>query len=259
MNDNALNRLLGVGQLEVLFQPIISLDDGSVFGAEALVRWASCTGLKRPSQFLPLIAAHLGLGWLTRRVLLRSLAALREWRQLSPDVTVTVNVTAEDCANPAFCEFVYSALERYALPPDALHIEVPEGERLVGDAAVLRGLNRLADTGVRIAIDDFGVGYASLQHLLDLPAHILKMDRALIRQAVEYPRAAAIVQKTIELARSLEMPVVAEGIENEQQRDFLAREGCAYGQGYYLGIPRSSRGFQRCYLEAEQRWRLAAS
>jgi EAL domain-containing protein (putative c-di-GMP-specific phosphodiesterase class I) len=260
MNENALNRLLGVGKLEVLFQPIVSLNDRSVYGAEALIRWASCSeGLRRPSQFLPQIAAHLGLGWLTRRVLLRALSAVTEWRRIAPDITVTVNVTAEDCASANFCAFVSSALARYGVPAHVLHLEVPEGERLVGDPKILSGLNRLAEIGVRIAIDDFGVGYASLQHLLDVPAHILKVDRALILNSVERRRAAAIVQKTIELAHTLGMTVVAEGIETEEQRRFLAAQGCAYGQGYYLGIPRSCRGFQRYHLEAEQRWRLAAS
>lgn len=252
MNENALNRLLGAGKLEVLFQPIVALSDGSVYGAEALIRWASCTeGMKRPSQFLPQIAAHLGLGWLTRRVLLRSLAAVREWRRIAPGMTVTVNVTGEDCASPTFSAFVASALARYDVPPDALHIEVPEGERLVGNRDVVRGLNRLADFGVGIAIDDFGAGYASLQHLLELPAHILKLDRVLIRQFGQCRRAAAIVQKTIELARVLGMSVVAEGIESEQQRRFLAREGCTYGQGYHLGIPSSCGTFQNLVLEAK--------
>jgi EAL domain-containing protein (putative c-di-GMP-specific phosphodiesterase class I) len=150
---------------------------------------------------------------------------------------VSVNVSARQFRDPGFVDSVRQALHASALPPSALLLELTESLVLGGDEQIRADLNELKEIGVRLAIDDFGTGYSSLSYLLDLPIDVLKVDKTFVTGIASSWRRHALVEGIIRLARTLEVEVIAEGIETETERELLAGMGCQFGQGYLLSVP----------------------
>ena len=159
---------------------------------------------------------------------------------------MAVNLSPLQFASPTLVETVRGALERHALDPRQLTLEVTESTAMKDVEASLQMLEALTAMGVRIAIDDFGTGYSSLLYLKRMPATELKIDRAFVRDLEHNSEDAAIVSLIIALGRTLQLQVVAEGVETEAQRNFLGELGCDVLQGYHLGRPVAAADFMRC-------------
>jgi diguanylate cyclase len=230
-------------QLEVFFQPKADPQLGRVTGMEALVRWRHpVNGLLAPADFLPLAARSGVMGRLTRHVLATAVAQLAAWRADDGlglvELTVAVNLAAGDLADEALPDDVLALLAAHGVPPTALTLDVREdglvGADFDGAAAVL---DRLARRGVAIALDDYGTGRSSLVHLRRLPVAELKVDRTLIAGLTGDEDAAAIVRTTLDLARSLRLRTVAEGVEDDDTWRALADLGADAVQGHALSRP----------------------
>jgi diguanylate cyclase (GGDEF)-like protein len=224
-------------ELVVHLQPQMSLHDGSIAGAEALVRWNHPTrGLLSPAHLLPAAEQAGLLRPLTDRVLELSLEAVALW-WAERRVPVAVNLSAANVTDLDLPEKVATALQRHGLPSEALTLELVE-DTLMTDAergrVVLGDLRRI---GVRTSIDDYGTGYSSLAYLRHLPAAELKLDRSLTADVDRDPRAAAIVQHTVALAHDLGLTLVAEGVETLATSATLARLGCDVAQGFAIARP----------------------
>ena len=225
-------------ELVVYYQPQFDLAEGRIRGAEALVRWRHPSlGLLEPEQFLAAIE-HAGLTRrLTRYVLEESLAQLRAWRRIGIDIGIAVNVSERDLADPRFPDEVVGILAEHGIEPSALELEVTEDILILDSVRSGRRLERIVATGVRIAIDDFGIGYSSLGQLKTVPAQTLKIDRSFVAGMATDRRDAAIVRSMIVLAHDLGLEVVAEGVETDEHVAALRAAGCDVGQGYHLGLP----------------------
>ena len=234
---------------QLQFQPRLELASGDITGAEALIRWPHRRrGMVQPTNFIPL-AERRGLivdigGWVLR-------AACREaagWGMADPTApsacvpsacapVLSVNVSARQISDGVLLRQVAVALETSGLSPERLELELTESMLLDIDIDALLGLSALRDLGVGLALDDFGTGYASLAMLRRLPLTVLKLDRSLVQSLPHSREDAAIVRAVVETGHALGLRLVAEGIETEPQRDFLAEIGCDEGQGYLLGRP----------------------
>ena len=225
-------------ELVVHFQPQFDLRRGEVRSAEALIRWQHPTrGLLEPGAFLVGIE-HAGLTRrLTSYVLDESLRQLRVWRDAGFDLRLAINVSPKDLADARFPEEIAQALDAYGVAPSALELEITEDILLLDSVRTGKRLEQIVEQGVRIAIDDFGVGYSSLSQLKNLPAQVLKIDQSFVSGMSFDRRDAAIVRSTIALAHDLGLDVVAEGVETPEHLSELRAAGCDIGQGFHLGRP----------------------
>jgi len=233
-----LGTALTSNQLVLHYQPKIDLGTGQVHGVEALVRWQHPTrGLLYPDNFLDLVEQSGLMRTMTRVVLGIALDQAALWQAAGRRLIIAVNLSASSLVDTDLPELVCAMLAARDLPPDALQLEITE-EFLMADREQARNiLTRLRRQGVQISVDDFGTGYSSLSYLRDLPIDELKLDRSFILPMVDDPRAAALVASTIYLAHSLDLRMVAEGVENKVAYAELTRLGCDQAQGYYMCRP----------------------
>lgn len=233
-----LRNALGQGELTCHYQPKVSFADGKVRSVEALVRWQHPTrGLLPPDQFLPLAEQTGLMRPLTEAVLEIALAQARRWRDDGVRLIVAVNLSATNLLDVELPAEVARLLTVYGLPPSALMLEITETV-LMADSirakTVVEALHRL---GVGLSIDDYGTGYSSLAYLQDLAVDELKLDRSFIARLTADPRSAAIVRSTVELAHSLGLQLVAEGVEDDATLVALHGYGCDLSQGYHHSRP----------------------
>lgn len=226
-------------ELRLVYQPKFQAPAGPVIGFEALLRWQHPKrGLLSPDLFLPL-AEKTGMiipigDW----VLDEACHQLSEWhRQGHTQWSVAVNLSTLQFEQPSLIETITGCLEKYTIPPDKLILEVTETTAMNNPDESVRMLTRLTDLGVRASIDDFGTGYSSLLYLKRLPASELKIDRAFVNELSADGEDATIVSAIVALAKTLNLKVVAEGVETVEQQQFLTRLGCNTLQGYLLGKP----------------------
>ena len=233
-----LRQALEAGELTVYYQPQLSLGSTTISGVEALVRWQHPTrGFLAPDEFLP-AAEHAGLMRdLTRYVLRETLRQCRVWQNAGRRLEVAINVSDRDLVDTRFPDEVRAALAEHGVDPARLQLEITEGTILADGARSEVVLERLDALGIRIAIDDFGIGYSSLAHLRRLPVDVLKIDRSFVMGMQSERADAVIVSSTIELAHSLGLEVVAEGVEDEATMQRLHAAGCDTAQGYHLSRP----------------------
>jgi diguanylate cyclase (GGDEF)-like protein len=234
-----LRRALERRELVVFYQPQVDLRRGVVRGVEALVRWQHPSrGLLEPIAFLNVVE-HAGLmRSLTRYVLDASLRQLRTWRDAGLELDLAINVSFWDLSDAGFPEETSRVLAEHGIEPSSLELEITESVLLSDSVRSGGKLERLVEHGVRIAIDDFGVGYSSLGQLKNLPAQILKIDRSFVLGMESDRSDAAIVRSTIELAHNLGLEVVAEGVETPEHVQHLREAGCDIVQGFLLSHPR---------------------
>jgi EAL domain-containing protein (putative c-di-GMP-specific phosphodiesterase class I) len=228
-------------QLRLLFQPVVDFD-GGVTGVEALVRWDHPRlGLVGPDHFIPMAERSGLIVDLDRWVLDAACAQLALWRSnlLAPtdEFLLAINISPLDLEQPDFPTRVTAVLERYGIPPPSLCLEITE-TALAGDMEMsITHLRALKSTGVRLAIDDFGVGYGSLTYVQRFEADILKIDRSFVSTIERDTHVQSVAGGIVMLARTLGMSTVAEGIENDEQAESLARLGCDRAQGWLFGRP----------------------
>jgi diguanylate cyclase (GGDEF)-like protein len=238
-----LRRAVAEDELVLHYQPKIDLRTGRITGVEALVRWEHPRlGLLAPDRFVPLAEQTGRIRSLTNWVLPRALAQAAAWRDLGIDVTMAVNVSARDIADPTFPALVASMLRDAGLPGDRLTIEVTEGT-LMGDretaSEVLRGLR---ESDVRVSIDDFGTGYSSLAYLHSLPIDELKIDRSFLGDG---ERRYAVIRSILALGSGLGLRTVVEGVEDGATASMLTALGADLAQGYYFSRPQVAATVER--------------
>jgi diguanylate cyclase (GGDEF)-like protein len=236
---NALRWAVERDELVVHYQPIMDLESGDVRAAEALLRWQRPgRGLVSPIEFIPLAEQTGVIVALGEWVLNVACAEARGWqRDGLADVPVTVNVSARQMLDPGFEAIVAGALAASELDPARLILEVTESSVMQNADVTIAKLDRISSTGVRIALDDFGEGYSSLGQLRELPIDILKIARPFVRELTEDDHDPALVRGIIELARSLGLRLVAEGIESPEQEAILRAFDCPLGQGFLFARP----------------------
>ena len=237
MLASELRTAIETSELEVYFQPQVEMKSGHPMGAEALVRWPRMQGVVTPAELVSL-AEHTGLiRPLTNLVLSAAAAECRRWWDLGWPIRVSVNFSARSLVDEGLVEEITSVLASANLPPNGLCVELTETTIVAERHRVVPVLERLRGLGVSIAIDDFGTGYSSLSYLARLPVDEIKIDKSFVMEMGADNNADAIVKTILDLAVNLALPVVAEGVEDEQARATLAERGCAFGQGYYFSRP----------------------
>ncbi len=234
----ALREALVTGAIGLAFQPKVSAQTGAVTGVEALARWTHpALGAITPDEFIPLAEASGLMGPLTTTVLRQALIATKGWQRSAPDVGVAVNVSAETVLDADFVGQLSEILAETQTEPALLTLELTEGV-VVDDAALAAvRMNQLRQLGVRISVDDFGTGYSSLTYLKGLPVDEVKIDKGFVRTLVEDPADRAVVRAVVDIAHTLGMKVVAEGVEQEDQQQVLRLLGVDELQGYLLARP----------------------
>jgi predicted signal transduction protein with EAL and GGDEF domain len=255
--EQEMRRALAQGDFLLHWQPQIGIDAWQPLGAEALLRWPHPKlGLVSPAEFVP-IAEECGLirdlgAWVLRQACLEAVQGL-------PGVDIAVNVSPAQLAQPGFVAEVQRALAGSGLPARRLEVEVTESLFMDADAVALANLRGLKALGVRIALDDFGTGYSSLAYLRRFPFDSLKIDRAFVRELTDRSDARAIVRTIIQLANTLGMSTIAEGVEEPTQLQVLHHAGCDAMQGYLAARPMPVRDLAKLLARWPQGQRPASS
>jgi EAL domain-containing protein (putative c-di-GMP-specific phosphodiesterase class I) len=228
------------GELRLDYQPIVELEGGAVVGLEALVRWHPPERpLLMPDQFIDVAEQTGDIVPMGRWILREACRQTRAWqvRLGLPDLQVSVNLSARQFQEQDLVETVRTVLEETELAPSSLVLEITESGLMQRTSGTIGRLTELRSLGIHLAIDDFGTGYSSLSYLERFPVDSLKIDRSFIAQLLPNGERPAIAQAIVELGRTLDLRVVAEGIEEPDQADWLISLGCAYGQGYLYSRP----------------------
>ena len=233
-----VHRGLQRGEFVLFYQPKVDLRRGQVCGVEALLRWRHPEhGLLAPMRFIPLIEQTALVGPVTREVISQALRQLVAWRELGAQIEMSLNLSARNLTEQELPGQIRALVQEHSLAADQLTVEVTESATLCDSERAVRTLDELRADGVGVSIDDFGTGNASIAYLTDLPATEIKIDRSFITDICNDRRAEAIVRSTIELARHLELRVVAEGVETTEALDLLRALGCDIAQGYVIARP----------------------
>ncbi|HEY0000098.1 MAG TPA: bifunctional diguanylate cyclase/phosphodiesterase [Actinoplanes sp.] len=236
--QSELRQGIALGELVLHYQPKIDLATGRPSGVEALVRWQHPRlGLLYPDTFIPMAEKTGLIEPVTAEVLDQALRQVRAWRDAGHPLSASVNVTARSLVDMTFPDAVVAALRHYGVSPDLLTIEITESALIPDPERANQVLDRLRAHGVDISIDDFGTGYSSIAHLQAMPPDELKIDRSFVMQMRHNARDQKIVRAIVDLAKSLGVRVVAEGVEDEEAYGALRLLGCDEAQGYHISRP----------------------
>jgi diguanylate cyclase (GGDEF)-like protein len=247
--EKDLRDALDDNSLELHYQPKYDLKTGRMVGVEALLRWTHPQrGPISPTTLIP-IAEETGLiKPLTSWVINAAAMQLSVWRQSGVDIKVAVNLSVWNLQDPTLVEQVRSALTAWEVPPSRLEMEITESAMMADPERALAGLNAIADMGIDLTVDDYGTGFSSLAYLHKLPVDSLKIDKSFIMTLSETPDNLTIVRSTIDLAHSLGLSVVAEGVERETDLQHLRSMGCDTAQGFYFSRPNPASAITRLWL-----------
>ena len=249
--EQRLRKAVESRDFKLFYQPLVSLADGKMIGAEALIRWRDAElGDISPAEFIPIAEESgliVGLGdWVLRE----ACRARQEWRHLQLDVPpVAINMSGVQLRQLGCVEGLLDVLNAYEVAPSEIEVEVTETGLLDTSAVSRENLVRMRNAGVRLALDDFGVGFSSLAHLRDLPIHRLKIDRSFTVECMRDARTLTIVKAVIEMARSLGISVTAEGIETQAQQTWMQHLGCDAAQGYLFARPMPGDDFIKLFID----------
>ncbi|MES2012543.1 MAG: EAL domain-containing protein [Pseudomonadota bacterium] len=243
--ENNLRVALERNQFQLYYQPQINLADGRIIGCEALIRWHHPEyGMVPPARFIPLAEETGLIGAISDWVLQEAIRQSHEWREAGlPELIMAVNLSALQFREGSLQDQVRRLLAEYALPASLLDLELTEGILMQGVERTLTTLHELTALGVKISIDDFGTGYSSLSYLKRFPIHKLKIDQSFVRDVTVDSNDASMVRTIIVMAHSLKLEVIAEGVETEEQANFLREAGCERAQGYLFGRPMPADAF----------------
>jgi diguanylate cyclase (GGDEF)-like protein/PAS domain S-box-containing protein len=250
--ESGLRRALEREEFIVYYQPQTDVSTGRITGMEALVRWRHPEmGLVPPAEFIPLAEDTGLIVQLDEWVLRTACAQNRSWQDAGlPPLRVSSNLSARLFQQPDLASMIARVLEETGLDSKYLDLELTESSVMKDAEAAIKTLNALKEAGVRVSIDDFGTGYSSLNYLKRFPVHFLKIDQSFVRDATSEPNDAAIVMAIITLAHSLNLKVIAEGVETEEQLRFLRLLRCDEMQGYLLSRPLPAEEFEQKFLRA---------
>ncbi len=248
--EHELRRAIERNELSLAYQPKFSLKSQSLVGAEALIRWNHPTfGEVPPERFIALAEENGMILPIGEWVLEHACQQMHRWHtQYQSFGPLSVNLAGAQLRQPDLFARIERLLEDHQLQPGCLQLEITENFIMSQAEEALLVLHQLKGLGVQLAIDDFGTGYSSLSYLKRLPLHTLKIDQSFVRGLPHDTHDAAIVRAIIALGRSMQLTVIAEGVENHEQQQFLAREGCEQIQGYIVSLPLSAEEFASSFL-----------
>jgi len=256
--ESSLRRAIDRGEFEPYYQPVVSLEDGSLVGLELLLRWRHPElGLVMPANFIP-IAEESGLVAQIGTIVLESACQqLRAWHNNGLTVPkLAINLSAVQFRERPLIESIMQVMAKQKISPSQIELEITETALMQDGEKTLATLQCLADAGFSLAVDDFGTGYSSLAYLKRFPVSKLKIDRSFILDMTKDPDDEAIVQTIISLAKTLRLSTTAEGVETVPQRDALRRFGCDFAQGYLFARPMPAAQLEIAFLG---QYRAAAS
>ncbi|MFT5790057.1 MAG: diguanylate cyclase (GGDEF)-like protein/PAS domain S-box-containing protein [Shewanella sp.] len=252
--EQRLRKAVKQSEFYLEYQPVVDMQHGTVSSVEALIRWQDPEfGIISPAQFIP-IAEETGLiESLGEWILNQALTDLAMWHSQGHMLKIAINVSGRQCINSngrSFYQVLKEALARHGIAPHYLHVEITESMLIEDKPYSLKILNSIRQLGIDIYLDDFGTGYSALSYLNQFPISVIKIDKSFIDNATVNQSDAKLVKAIVMMGQSLEMPLVAEGIETEEQWDFLQALGCDYAQGYLMSKPLSSENLVT-FLENE--------
>jgi diguanylate cyclase (GGDEF)-like protein len=240
--EAAMFQAVREGEFLLYYQPIVNSQTRRIEGFETLMRWKHPTlGMVPPVRFIPIAETNGLINMLGAWALKSALVQLRQFEEVARrDLYISVNISPRQFRNDRFLSVLDDALAFSGTPGDKLVLEITEGTLMVDPAHAESILGKMAERRARIAIDDFGTGYSSLAYLKRFPISVLKIDRAFIKDLPESSKDAAICNAVLDLAKHLDLSVVAEGVETEEQLAYVESRGCDYVQGYLTGKPMSA-------------------
>ena len=239
-----MRQALECSQFVLYYQPKLDLASNQVVGAEALLRWQHPErGLIPPGNFIPFAEKTGFIREITPRLLEDIAAQAASWQERGIQLVLSANLSARDLLNPGLVRLMRELLEKYGLSPQALCLEITESALMEDPLLAQVHLAELADLGIKLSIDDYGAGQASLAYVKSLPVHELKIDQSFINSLALSPKDAAIVRSTVALGHALGLSVVAEGIESQTDLDWLREVSCDIGQGYFIARPMPAADF----------------
>ncbi|TNJ33288.1 EAL domain-containing response regulator [Arenimonas terrae] len=243
---------LARGEIVPWFQPQAEFGNGKIIGVEALARWRLADGqMVPPAVFVPVMEAGGLIDELTSLMLVQSCAWWKRWQARGLDLKISVNVSAHNLTGPEVADRYEAVLREHGLSPEQVILEITESSVMSDTARGLGMLARLRLKGFGLSVDDFGTGYSSLSQLSQIPFTELKIDRGFVSGAPGQPRKRAMIETSLDLARKLDLKVVAEGVETIEEWQLLAGLGCDFAQGYLISPPVPGEQLP----DAIQRWR----
>jgi diguanylate cyclase (GGDEF)-like protein/PAS domain S-box-containing protein len=249
--EAALRRAVDAKEFRLHYQPIVEFQSGQVVGLEALVRWNHPhRGLIPPDKFIPLAEETGLIVPLGQWVLEEACRQFQSWQKRFPhqdSLTITVNLSGRQLQQKDLADAISKALEDSGLSPQKLILEITESVMMQDTQITLNKLRELKALGIRLAIDDFGTGYSSLSYLQRFPIDVLKIDRSFIRIINKGSEESALVQAIITLAKTLQLRIIAEGIEGIEQKERLQQLGCEFGQGFLFAKPKTPEEIEELF------------
>lgn len=219
------------------YQPKVSLESGAIVGAEALIRWEEPDGsTHRPDDFIPLAERSQLIKEISGHLFPKLIADILTLHHTT-SIPISFNVSARDFDDTVLCREILDSLDRHHLEPESIEVEITESQAMACGRQVMRNLARLGAAGIGLTMDDYGIGYSSIDTLSKWPFTTIKLDQGIIGRMLESEKNATIVRSSIRLGHELNIHVVAEGVENRDQYGFLLEAGCKVGQGYLFGKP----------------------
>lgn len=245
--SKGLKQAIDEGEIYIWFQPQFNYVTNQLVGVEALCRWDhAILGEILPSEFIPVLERTGQISQLDRYVWEQVCEYAQKWEKYTKDVPIeiAVNVSRMDLQEAGFCQYIYGLVKRYGLSTRSLRLEITESAYMEKPELLITMVEKLQSQGFIIEMDDFGSGYSSLNMLKEVPIDILKLDMRFLSQAGHDSRGGNIISAVIRMANSLELPIIAEGVENEEQANFLKNLGCVVMQGYYFSKPLPATEFE---------------
>jgi len=248
-----LEKAIKLGQINPHFQPVLELPGLNLIGFEALARWHDAElGMVRPDIFIEL-AEELGLlNQLDTLILEKSLNQLAQWHKQGKNYAMQVNVSAASI-QLSLVDYVMSALDARGISADYLVLELTETTILENTDLTRDVIEKLSEKGVKVHLDDFGTGYSSLSHIRNFPVAGIKIDRSFVVDAHINSKSRTLLKSVVNIALDLSLDIVAEGIENQEQMDFLTDIGCKFAQGFYIGKPAVAQTCEQLFPQSTQR------
>ncbi|MBK0007524.1 MULTISPECIES: bifunctional diguanylate cyclase/phosphodiesterase [Priestia] len=253
--EDGLRKAFELGEMELHYQPKVNIQSGHIVGVEALIRWTHAEmGVISPAEFIPIAEETGVIVTLTKWVLKKACHQNKYWQlQGLPPLKMSVNISSVDFGTTDFVDYVLDVLREVELEPRYLELEITESVTMKHVEQTIEKLQILKDAGVFISIDDFGSGYSSFSYIQKLPIHTLKIDRSFIKDLDPNTTEVSIVRAIITLAKSLQLSVVAEGVEEVEQVELLHKEKCDEVQGYYFSKPISAEEFYEKFHKIEEK------
>jgi diguanylate cyclase (GGDEF)-like protein/PAS domain S-box-containing protein len=250
--ESGLRRALVAQEFILHYQPIVRAQNGHIHGFEALIRWndPNVSGLVPPGTFIPIAEASGLMQQIGEWVLDVACSQVQEWQKRGfTNLSLAVNLSVSQLHHRSLVQRIRETLERTGMPPHLLEMEITESSAMQNPIANIAVLQELKNLGIRISLDDFGIGHSSLGHLKDLPIHTVKIDQSFIRDMTADDRTRGIVAAIIAMAHTMGMTVVAEGVELELQRAYLREKKCDLMQGYLFQRPLDATAFEEMLLK----------